>query len=106
MDIDLRNILPGPPHGLPAVPQLDIKMPRMGGPEVLAAVRGDQDLGNLPVVMLTSSRESPDVQAACDLGADACVVNPVGFAESEDAVRQIGAFRALFNEPAPSGADT
>jgi CheY-like chemotaxis protein len=96
----------GAPLGFPAVVLLDIKMPRMSGLEVLAAVRGDPDLRNLPVVMLTSSRESPDVRAAYDLGANAYVVKPVGFVEFVEAVRQIGAFWALLNEPAPVGADT
>jgi CheY-like chemotaxis protein len=100
------GVMAGAPHGLPALLLLDIKMPRMSGLDVLAEVRGDPDLRNLPVVMLTSSRESPDVQAAYDLGANAYVVKPVGFAEFVDAVRQIGAFWALLNEPAPKGADS
>jgi CheY-like chemotaxis protein len=100
------GVMAGAPHGLPALLLLDIKMPRMSGLDVLAEVRRDPDLRNLPVVMLTSSRESPDVQAAYDLGANAYVVKPVGFAEFVDAVRQIGAFWALLNEPAPKGADS
>ena len=53
--------------------------------------------------MLTSSREGPDLQAAYDLGANAYVVKPVDFSEFIDAVRQIGGFWALLNEPAPAG---
>jgi CheY-like chemotaxis protein len=89
--------------GLPAVLLLDIKMPRLTGLDVLAQIRSDPDLKNLPVVMLTSSREGPDLQAAYDLGANAYVVKPVGFNEFIDAVRQVGAFWALLNEPAPMG---
>jgi CheY-like chemotaxis protein len=86
--------------GLPAVLLLDIKMPRLGGLDVLARVRSDPDLKHLPVVMLTSSREGPDLQAAYELGANAYVVKPVAFGEFMDAVRQVGAFWALLNEPA------
>ena len=89
--------------GLPAVLLLDIKMPRLTGLDVLAEIRSDPDLKNLPVVMLTSSREGTDLQAAYELGANAYVVKPVGFNEFIDAVRQVGAFWALLNEPAPMG---
>jgi CheY-like chemotaxis protein len=89
--------------GLPAVLLLDIKMPRLTGLDVLAAIREDPDLKNLPVVMLTSSREDADLQAAYDLGANAYVVKPVDFNEFVDAVRQVGVFWALLNEPAPVG---
>ena len=88
---------------LPAVLLLDIKMPRLTGLDVLARIRRDPDLKTLPVVMLTSSREGPDLQAAYDLGANAYVVKPVGFTDFIDAVRQVGAFWALLNEPAPGG---
>jgi len=91
--------------GLPAALLLDIKMPRMTGLDVLVSIREYPELRTLPVVMLTSSREGPDVQSAYDLGANAYVVKPVGFAEFMDAVQQVGAFWALLNEPAPgSGA--
>ena len=93
----------GADPGMPAVLLLDIKMPRLGGIEVLARMRNDEDLKNLPVVMLTSSREGSDLQAAYDLGANAYVVKPIDFSEFIDAVRQIGGFWALLNEPAPIG---
>ena len=91
----------GSETGLPAVLLLDIKMPRLTGLDVLARIRDDQDLKNLPVVMLTSSQEGADLQAAYDLGANAYVVKPVDFNEFVDAVRQVGVFWALLNEPAP-----
>ena len=88
---------PGPP----AVLLLDIKIPRMNGIEVLREIRGDPVLRRLPVVMLTSSREGPDLKAAYDLGVNAYVVKPVAFTEFLSAVRQVGVFWALLNEPAP-----
>ena len=93
----------GADPGMPAVLLLDIKMPRLNGIQVLARIRSDPELKTLPVVMLTSSREGPDLQAAYDLGANAYVVKPVDFSEFIDAVRQIGGFWALLNEPAPLG---
>jgi CheY-like chemotaxis protein len=97
------SVKAGARPGLPAVLLLDIKMPRLGGLDVLARVRSDPDLKNLPVVMLTSSREGADLQAAYELGANAYVVKPVAFNEFIDAVRQVGAFWALLNEPALVG---
>jgi len=87
----------GADPGMPAVLLLDIKMPRLNGIQVLARIRSDPELKTLPVVMLTSSREGPDLQAAYDLGANAYVVKPVDFSEFIDAVRQIGGFWALLS---------
>jgi CheY-like chemotaxis protein len=97
------SVKAGARPGLPAVLLLDIKMPRLDGLGVLARVRSDPDLKNLPVVMLTSSREGADLQTAYELGANAYVVKPVAFNEFIDAVRQVGAFWALLNEPALVG---
>ena len=85
--------------GLPGVLLLDIKMPRMNGLQVLREIRADPVLKVLPVVMLTSSREHPDLQAAYSLGANAYVVKPVDFDQFVEAVKQIGAFWAVVNEP-------
>lgn len=85
----------------PAVMLLDIKMPRMDGFEVLAAIRSDENLKLLPVVMLTSSREGPDLKRSYALGANAFVVKPVDFKEFVDAVKKIGVFWALVNEIPP-----
>ena len=89
--------------GNPAVVLLDIKMPLMDGIEVLNAIRSDPKLKSLPVVMLTSSREEPDLKRCYDLGVNAYVVKPVNFKEFMDAVRTLGVFWALLNElpPAP-----
>lgn len=84
--------------GLPAVLLLDIKMPRMDGIEVLQAIREDDRLKTLPVVMLSSSREEPDLQKCYALGVNAYVVKPVNFKEFMEAVKLIGVFWALINE--------
>lgn len=84
--------------GNPAVLLLDIKMPRMDGIEVLAAIRGDEKLRTIPVVMLTSSREEPDLKKCYELGVNAYVVKPVNFKDFIDAVKHIGIFWAMLNE--------
>lgn len=90
-------------QGYPAVVLLDIKMPRMDGIEVLRAIRSDDKLKTIPVVILTSSREEPDLKRCYELGANAYVVKPVDFKEFIDAVKQVGGFWAVINElpPAP-----
>lgn len=84
--------------GNPAVILLDIKMPRMDGVEVLKAIRKDAKLRTIPVVMLTSSREEPDLIKCYELGVNAYVVKPVAFKNFIDAVKHIGVFWALLNE--------
>ncbi len=89
--------------GSPAVALLDIKMPRMDGIEVLKAIRNDSSLKRLPVVMLTSSREEPDLKKCYELGANAYVVKPVDFKDFIEAVKQVGVFWAVINELPPEG---
>lgn len=89
-------------QGLPAVLLLDIKMPRMDGIEVLTAIRKNEKLKSLPVVMLTSSREEPDLKKCYELGVNAYVVKPVNFVDFMDAVKNIGIFWALLNEQPPA----
>ncbi len=84
--------------GNPAVLLLDIKMPRMDGIEVLETIRKDKKLKTLPVVMLTSSREEPDLEKCYALGVNAFVVKPLDFKEFIDAVKHIGVFWAIINE--------
>jgi CheY-like chemotaxis protein len=99
-----RSPFAGRSDGDPAVVLLDIKMPRMGGLEVLRRVRADPQLKKVPIVMLTSSREEPDLKEAYELGVNAYVVKPVEFQQFTDAVRQVGAFWAILNElPPPAG---
>jgi CheY-like chemotaxis protein len=85
----------------PAVILLDIKMPRMDGFEVLKAIRSDDNLKLIPVVMLTSSREESDLIKSYELGINAYVVKPVDFKEFIDAVKPLGVFWALLNELPP-----
>ena len=90
-------------RGNPAVILLDIKMPRMDGIETLQAIRNDPALRFLPVVILTSSREEPDLKRSYELGVNAYVVKPVNFKDFIDAVKQVGVFWALINEVPPDG---
>ncbi len=69
--------------------------------EVLRQLKGDETLKVIPVVMLTSSREEADLVKSYRLGANAYVVKPVGFEQFADAIRQVGIFWAVLNEPPP-----
>jgi len=89
--------------GNPAVILLDNKMPRMNGIEVLEAIRIDPALKMIPVVMLTSSREEPDLKRCYELGVNAYVVKPVNFKDFIDAVKHVGVFWALLNESPTNG---
>jgi len=89
------------PPGDPVVVLLDLKMPRMDGIEVLRAVKGDERLRRIPVVMLTSSRQETDLVRSYELGVNAYVVKPVAFDEFLSAVRELGTFWALLNESPP-----
>jgi CheY-like chemotaxis protein len=89
--------------GNPAVMLLDIKMPRMDGIEVLQAIRTNEKLKALPIVMLSSSREGPDLKKCYALGVNAYVVKPVDFKDFLDAVKHIGIFWAILNEQPPVG---
>lgn len=90
------------PEGQPAVVLLDLKMPRLDGLEVLRALKGDPNLRSIPIVVMTSSREESDLVRSYELGANAYVVKPVRFQDFFEAVRQLGAFWALLNEPPPA----
>ncbi len=94
----------GRTNGNPVVILLDLKMPKYDGIEVLRTIKGDELLKTLPVVVLTSSRESRDLQECYELGVNAYVVKPVKFPEFLDAVKKIGVFWALVNEPPPLSA--
>lgn len=89
---------------LPAVVLLDIKLPRVDGLEVLERIRREPRTRNIPVVMLTSSREEQDLIRSYGLGVNAFVVKPVGHREFFEAIRDIGAFWAVLNEPPPERA--
>ncbi|WGS50951.1 response regulator [Paraburkholderia sp. D15] len=85
----------------PAVILLDKKLPKVDGHEVLKAVRSDEKLKRIPVVMLTSSREESDLLRSYDLGVNAYVVKPVAFDDFMAAINDLGMFWAVLNEPPP-----
>jgi CheY-like chemotaxis protein len=85
----------------PSLILLDLKIPKISGLEVLKQIRTNDPLKMIPVVILTSSREEPDVKEAYRLGANAYVVKPVNFNEFISAVKEIGFFWARINEPPP-----
>ncbi len=89
------------PAGQPIVIMLDLKLPKLDGVQVLRQIKSDQTLRLIPVVILTSSKESQDLTECYTLGANAYVVKPVRFSEFIEAVKHIGIFWAMINEPPP-----
>ena len=85
----------------PAVLLLDLKLPKIDGLEVLETIRADESLKFIPVVVLTSSREERDMVASYKLGVNAYVVKPVDFHEFVNAIKELGVFWAIINEPPP-----
>lgn len=85
----------------PAVMLLDLKLPKVDGLEVLEKVKSDEKLRMIPVVVLTSSREERDMVASYKLGVNAYVVKPVDFHEFVNAIKELGVFWAIINEPPP-----
>jgi len=85
----------------PAVLLLDLKLPKVDGLEVLQQVKADEKLKVIPVVMLTSSREEIDMVTSYRLGVNAYVVKPVDFQEFVNAIKQLGIFWAIINQPPP-----
>jgi DNA-binding response OmpR family regulator len=85
----------------PAVLLLDLKLPKVDGLEVLQQVKPDENLRMIPVVVLTSSREERDMVASYKLGVNAYVVKPVDFHELVNAIKELGIFWAIINEPPP-----
>lgn len=88
-------------HDNPAVLLLDLKLPKVDGLEVLQQIKSDEKLRMIPVVVLTSSREERDMVASYTLGVNAYVVKPVDFHEFVNAIKELGIFWAVINEPPP-----
>ncbi|WP_223640848.1 response regulator [Corallococcus sp. EGB] len=87
--------------GHPAVVLLDLKLPKVDGLEVLEKVKNAPELKAVPVVMLTSSREERDLARSYGLGVNAYVVKPVAFPDFVSALRELGLFWAVVNQPPP-----
>ena len=96
-----RGAYAGRGDGNLAVILLGLKLPKVGGLEVLRTIKSDDTLKFIPVVVLTSSREESDLVESYRLGGNAYVVKPVNFTEFINAVKEVGAFWAIVNEPPP-----
>jgi two-component system response regulator len=90
------------PKAIPEVILLDLKLPRIGGLEVLRRLRADERTRRIPVVVLTSSNEERDILSSYDLGANSFVRKPVDFAQFVDAAQHLGLYWLVMNEPPPS----
>ncbi len=85
----------------PSLILLDLKMPKVNGMEVLKQLKSDPATRSIPIVVLTSSKEDPDIKACYDLGVNSYIVKPVGFENFVKAVSEVGLYWALLNT-APS----
>ena len=88
-----------PAHGTPKVILLDLKLPKVSGIEVLKHIKRDQRLHTVPVVVLTSSHEERDIVDSYELGVNSYIVKPVTFEQFTEAVRQVGMYWLLRNQP-------
>lgn len=86
-------------ESIPKVILLDLKMPRVSGIEVLRRIKTDERTRKIPVVVLTSSKEDPDIQACYALGVNSYVVKPVDFNEFQKAISELGLFWMIINQP-------
>jgi len=96
-----RNAHASRVRGDPAVVLLDLKLPKVDGLEVLERLKNDPQRRQIPVVMLTSSREESDLVRSYELGVNAFVVKPVDFNTFFEAIQDLGMFWAVLNEPPP-----
>jgi len=86
------------PFGSPKVIFLDLKLPKVDGLEVLKQLKSNEQTRNTPVVIVTSSKEDPDISAAYDLGANSYVVKPVAYDDFVETMNQLGIFWLVVNE--------
>jgi CheY-like chemotaxis protein len=89
------------PQENPAVILLDLKLPKVDGLQVLQQIKSDENLKMVPVIVLTSSHQEKDVMRSYTLGVNAYVVKPVDFHEFVNAVKELGVFWAVINQPPP-----
>jgi two-component system response regulator len=87
------------PHRPPRLILLDLKLPKLNGLEVLATLKSDDRTKLIPVVMLTSSKEDPDIKKAYDLGANSYVVKPIDFNAFSDTIGKLGMYWLIINQP-------
>jgi CheY-like chemotaxis protein len=92
------------PCDRPSVILLDLNLPKMGGLQVLKTLKTDERTRPIPIVILTSSKETKDVIAGYQLGASAFIQKPVDFEEFRNTIQEIGAFWLVRNEPPPPEA--
>ena len=91
----------GRPADLPKLVLLDLKLPLVDGFEVLRRIKDDPDKKSLPVVVMTSSKEERDLVASYAMGVNSYIVKPVDFEQFTEAVRQLGFYWLLLNQPSP-----
>lgn len=84
---------------LPHMILLDMKLPKINGMEVLARIKGDASTRKIPVVILTSSREEPDIERSYELGANSYIVKPIDFDQFKDTIKRIGFYWQNLNVP-------
>ncbi|UPT71017.1 MAG: response regulator [Flavobacterium sp. JAD_PAG50586_2] len=87
------------PKSHPKLLLLDLKMPKVSGMQVLEKVKGDPDLKSIPVVILTSSQEDPDIAKCYDLGANSYIVKPVDSDKFFHAIKEMGMYWMILSQP-------